>query len=50
MIVYSSSFTQLFVIDVIDSHDHFGNQWNARKKFYKKNKILDTENIINGKN
>lgn len=25
------------VIDVIDSHDHFGNQWNARKKFYKKN-------------
>lgn len=25
------------VIDVIDSHDHFGNQWNARKKYYKKN-------------
>lgn len=25
------------VIDVIDSHDHFSNQWNARKKFYKKN-------------
>lgn len=25
------------VIDIIDSHDHFGNQWNARKKFYKKN-------------
>lgn len=25
------------VIDIIDSHDHFGNQWNTRKKFYKKN-------------
>jgi superfamily II DNA or RNA helicase len=25
------------VIDVIDNHDHFGNQWNARKKYYKKN-------------
>ena len=25
------------VIDLIDPHEHFMNQWNARRKFYKKN-------------
>ena len=26
------------VVDIVDSHDMFKNQWNKRKNFYKKNK------------
>jgi superfamily II DNA or RNA helicase len=35
------------VVDIIDEHDPFKNQWNKRKVFYKKNnyKIIQTSNI-----
>jgi superfamily II DNA or RNA helicase len=36
------------VVDIIDTHDNFGRQWNKRKQFYKKQnyKIIQTNSTI----